>query len=73
MTAQEKLSKLLSVLADGKTVYISTALRCTKVTEKDVAKFEEIGRPLFKVSGNSLFMSFGKRYDCIDYCKVTAQ
>lgn len=73
MNAQEKLSKLLSVLSSGKTVYISTYLRCTKITAKHIAKFEEIGRPLFKVSGNSLFMSVGKRYDCIDYCKVTME
>ena len=71
MNATEKLAKILEVLNAGKTVYIQTALRITKVTAKDVAKFAAINRPLFKADAKSLYISAGKRYDCIDFCKIT--
>jgi hypothetical protein len=71
MNANDKLTKILETIDAGKTIYVRTALRATKVTAKNVREFDAINRPLFKVSGNSLFMSFGKRYDCIDYCSIT--
>ena len=49
----------------------STALRHIKVTARDVAKFDAIGRPLFKADATSLYISAGKRYDCIDFCRIT--
>ena len=73
MTANDKMAKILEVLAAGRVVYISTALRSIKVTNKSVKDFEAINRPLFKVSGESLFISSGKRYDCIDFCRITVQ
>jgi hypothetical protein len=69
--AAERLAKILEVLAAGRTVYISTALRAIKITGKNVKQFEAAGRPLFKTDGKSLYISAGKRYDCIDYCKIT--
>jgi hypothetical protein len=71
MTATEKMQKLLEGLAAGKTVYIANTLRTIKVTQRDVAKFAAINRPLFKADARSLYISTGKRYDCIDYCQVT--
>ena len=71
MNAAEKLSKILEVLNAGKTVYIQTALRTTMVTAKNVRAFDAINRPLFKADAKSLYISAGKRYDCIDFCKVT--
>lgn len=71
MTATDKLSKILETLKAGRTVYISTALRHIKVTARDVAKFDAIGRPLFKADATSLYISAGKRYDCIDFCRIT--
>ena len=70
-TATDKLAKILEVLDAGRTVYIRTALRATKVTAQDVAKFNAIGRPLFKADAKSLYISAGKRYDCIDFCTIT--
>ena len=72
MTAQEKMAKILEVLQSGKTVYIQTALRVTKVSAKDAEKFAAINRPLFKADTKSLYISAGNRYDCIDFCKITA-
>jgi hypothetical protein len=71
MTATDKIDKILEVLAAGKTVYIQTALRITKVTAKDVAKFAAINRPLFRADEKSMYISAGNRYDCIDFCKIT--
>jgi len=73
MTAQEKLTAILTAIQSGRTIYVSTMTRATKIRKADVAKFDKIGRPLFRVQGNSLYMSVGKRYDCIDYCQVTTE
>lgn len=69
-TAQEKLDAILDSLKSGKTVFICTHLRTTKVVQRNVDAFNKIERPLFKVSGKSLYMSVGKRYDCIDYVTI---
>jgi hypothetical protein len=71
--AAETLSWITDALASGKTIYVATALRVTKVTPKTAAQFAAAGRPFFKVSGKSLYMSVGRRYDCADYCQITAQ
>ena len=69
--AKNKLDKILEVLAAGRTVYVRTCTRATKITQKNVRDFDAINRPLFKVSGDSLYISAGKRYDCIDFCTIT--
>lgn len=71
MNANDKLAKILEALDAGKTIYIQTALRITKVSLKDVRKFAAINRPLFKADAKSLYISAGKRYDCIDFCRIT--
>ena len=71
--AAAKLEWINNAISSGRTVYVCTMTRSTKVRAKDVAKFDAIGRPLFKISGESLYMSFGKRYDCIDGCKLIAE
>lgn len=69
--ATARLAKILETLAAGRVVYIRTALKAIKVTQRNVKQFEDAGRPLFKVSNNSLFISAGRRYDCIDFCTIT--
>jgi hypothetical protein len=71
MNAADKLAQIVEALKSGRTIYVRTMTRATKVQPKHLAQFDAIGRPLFKVAGNSLFMSSGKRYDCIDYCGIT--
>lgn len=73
MNAKDELAKMLDFLKAGGTIYISTHLRTTKVTQKHIDKFEASGRPLFKATADSLYMSVGKRYDCIDWCKITGE
>lgn len=70
-TPAELLSWITESLDSGKTVYISTALRTTKVTPKTAQQFMKVGRPIFRASDKSLYMAVGRRYDCIDYCQIT--
>jgi predicted nicotinamide N-methyase len=72
-TPAEILSWITDALASGKTIYVGTPLRVTKVTPKTAAQFAAAGRPIFRASEKSLYMSVGHRYDCIDYCQITAQ
>lgn len=68
----ETLAWIQDALASGKTIYVRTALRATKITPKTAAQFDAAGRQIFRASDKSLYMSVGRRYDCIDYCQITA-
>jgi hypothetical protein len=69
-TAAERIQSLFDALSAGKTVYICTCTRATKITQKNVKAWEAYGRPILKAAGNSMYMAVGKRYDCIDYCSI---
>ena len=71
-TATDRLNWILGSLAAGKTIYVRTAMRCTKVTPKTAAKFAAIGRDLFKATEKSLYMSSGNRYVCLDFTQIDA-
>ena len=71
MTATEKLDLINNALAAGKTVMISTMTRATKVTPKNAKKWAANGWTMFKLDGNSLLMAAGRRFDCIDYCRIS--
>lgn len=70
-TPAELLTWITDALESGKTVYVSTALRVTKVTPKTAQQFLKTGRPVFRASDKSLYMAVGRRYDCIDFCQIT--
>ncbi len=71
MNAVEKMNKIVDAIKSGKTLVFSTYIKCISISPKAFAKWEASGYPLFKVSGNSLMMASGKKYNCIDYCKIT--
>ena len=71
-TPAEILAWITDALASNKTIYVSTATRTTKITPKVAQQFDAAGRPVFRASDKSLYMSVGRRYDCIDYCRITA-
>ena len=71
-TAQAKLDWIHARLAEGRTVYVSTAYVRRRVSRQTLDKWSKSGRPLFKLAGNSLYMARGLAYDCIDYCKLEA-
>lgn len=72
-TPIETLAWITDALSSGKTIYVSTATRITKVTPKIAQQFNAAGRPVFRASDKSLYMSVGRRYNCIDYCRITVR
>ncbi len=61
--ATDALAFIKSSIESGKTVYIQTPRGATKVTPKTYAKFEALGRPLFKIgTDGALLMSSGSSY-----------
>jgi hypothetical protein len=64
MLANQKLAFILEHLEAGRTVYISTHLRTWKLARKHA--------DMVKVAGSSLYLQNGKRWDCIDYCRLEA-
>ena len=69
-TAQEKLDRILAGLSQGCVLYVTTYTKCIRITQRHVDKWAAAGRPLLKVTGNSLYMAVGKGYDCIDFCSI---
>lgn len=69
-TAAETLAWMLDALATGKTVRVATAWRVTDITPKIAKKFADAGHPIFRASDKSIYMAVGRRYDCIDFCKI---
>lgn len=70
MTAEEKIAKLLEYIRSGRTVWISTAWKCTEITPKTLAEWDKAGLTLLKAKGNSMYIAAGKRFECIDYCDI---
>ena len=73
MTAQEKIDKILETVRAGKTVYITTYTRSTKIDQKALNRFEKAGAVLLKAHGDSMYMAAGKKFVCIDYCAITTE
>lgn len=70
MTAKEKLEKMVSLINSGKTIYIHTHTKIIKINKKISDKFTE-EHPVLKATEKSLYVSAGKKYDCIDFNTVT--
>jgi len=73
MTPSEKLSGIMDALESGRTVFISTHTHTTKVNLKALNKWRKAGYELFKASSKSLYMASGRKFVCIDYCRITVQ
>lgn len=71
MTNEARLNAIIEAFQQNRILYVQTAYRTWKITAKTFAAFERTQTPLFKLSGASLYMRLGKRYDCIDYCRLT--
>ena len=73
-TAHEKLTWIEDRLAEGKTVYICTYTRATKITPKTAARWAAAGNILIKVDASgSLVMARGHHYDDIGGCGLRAR
>lgn len=77
ITPAEKLALIDSALDAGRTVYLCTYTRATKITPKTRAKFQAAGHPVLKVShdphGSSLWLASGRSYVCADYCAIRVE
>jgi flagellar biosynthesis/type III secretory pathway chaperone len=71
MTPQEKIDRILEAVESGKTVYISTATKNTKIDKKAIERFKKANAILFKADEKSMYMASGKKFVCIDYCRFT--
>ena len=66
-----RIPAMLEALEAGKSVMVSTCLHHTKITPKTLKSWQAKGLTLFRASGGSDYMASGKRFVCIDYCKIT--
>lgn len=75
MTATDKLAMITSAIAAGRTVYLTTATRATKITPKTFAAWTAAGRPVVKLNGagSSLLLAEGRHYVCADYVGITIE
>ncbi len=72
-TGQTKMDWINERLAEGMRVWIQTTYKSSYVTAKVADAWSERGG-FFRVDNDgSLYMRRGqKKWDCIDYCKLTA-
>ena len=73
MESKEKLSKIIEALESGKTLFFSTCLKHIKVTPKTYKKWQKSGYELFKADSKSVYIAEGKKFSCIDGCKITVE
>lgn len=71
MNAQEKFDWIINNLEQGKTVYIQTFTHNIKTTPSNFHRWKGLGKDLFKVKNNDLWMASGRSYVCINYCGIT--
>lgn len=73
MTAADNLAGITSALALGHTVHIVTETRSTVITPATARKWAAKGLTLFKATPSGLWMASGRKFVCIDYCKIVIQ
>lgn len=71
MTGHKKLAKILETIRSGKSVYFYTMTRCTEVSPKTLARWEKKGLQLFKATEDHLYLASGKKFVCVDGCRIT--
>jgi hypothetical protein len=70
MTAKEKLEKIITLINGGKTIFIHTHTKTIKIDKKISMKFTT-DHPVLRATEKSLYVSSGKKYDCIDFNTIT--
>ena len=76
--AAKALAFITEQIEAGKTVYIQTATRTTKITPATYKKWIASGHPLFKATAEGLRMASGRKYNLITsatqaLCRISAQ
>lgn len=62
--ARRKVAWIHAMLAEGKSVIVSTCTKSTKYTAKHAGTF--------RASKSGAFVQSGSKWVCIDFCKITA-
>jgi hypothetical protein len=75
MTATDKLAMIETAIAEGRTVYLVTATRATKITPRTFRAWLAAGRPVVKLNaaGSSLLLAAGRHYVCADYVSIRVE
>lgn len=71
MSGHDKIKAITDLLDSGKTVFISTCTRSTKITPATAKKWQASGHQLFKSTDQNAYMANGNKFVCIDYCNIT--
>ena len=64
-SARRRVAAIIAHLEAGRTIYISTYTRSIKCTKAHIG--------MFKAARNGAYIQNGKRWDCIDGCKINVQ
>lgn len=65
-------SDLIAAIVAGKTLYVQTCTRTTKIDAKTVASWREAGRTLLKdAKGGGMLMAQGRKFVRIDLARLT--
>ena len=65
-------TEILAAIKTGRTLYIQTRLRTTKIDARTVAKFDAAGVPVLKTGKDGhLYVAEGRRYVDAHYATVT--
>ena len=65
-------TEILAAIKTGRTLYIQTATRTTKIDARTVAKFDAAGVPILKTGKDGhLYMAVGRNYVDTHYARVT--
>jgi len=68
---KSKIDSMLAAIESGSVVYISTHTRSTRIDKAALNRWTKAGLELLKSSGGSMYMATGRKFVCIDYCKIT--
>ena len=67
-----RIPAMIEALEAGKSVYLATCTRITEITPKTWQRWQAKGLKLLHADSNGHdYMASGKRFVCIDYCKIT--
>jgi len=71
MNSKDKVQAIIKALESGKTIFVNTYTRSTKITPTTFKKWNAAGHTLFKADDKSMYMASGNKFVCIDYCQIT--
>jgi hypothetical protein len=68
----EKLTQITKAIESGYTIYISNHYHQWKITKRTWDRLAAAGYAALVARGTGLYMVSGKKYVCIDGCRIVA-